>query len=193
MSRRASAKLRLSWLALPASRSRSSSFAIVVSNSSTTSPRHMRHRRARDRRAIEGAEHFGARLAIGARERGLDFAPRERRHRVLQLRELLGDVVGNQVAAHREQLAELHEHRAERFERKAQPHAAPPRVPGPEVSDAKEQPRERPAATRQELVHAVTADGEDDAEQTQGVHGTAMLPASVSITTVISCTVRTLL
>src|SRR5882762_22112 len=85
---------------------------------------HLRDRCARHGLSFEFLENLRDRLA----ERSLDLGQREltgkRRHAVLQLRELVGKVRGQEVAARREHLAELHEDRAERFERQAQPHPA---------------------------------------------------------------------
>ena len=50
-------------------------------------------------------------------------SPGERRHLILQLRELGGDVGRQQIRAHRQRLAELDEDRAELLERLAQAHA----------------------------------------------------------------------
>ena len=59
----------------------------------------------------------------------------KRRHLVLQLRELLGDIIGQQVAPRGQRLAELHEDRAELLECQAQPLGARARramlKPGP--------------------------------------------------------------
>ena len=60
-------------------------------------------------RVTEGAFDFGARLGGG-----------EWRHLVLQLGQLLGEVLGQQVAARRQHLAKLDEDRAERFQGLAQ-------------------------------------------------------------------------
>jgi hypothetical protein len=52
------------------------------------------------------------------------FGARKRRHLVLQLRQLVGDVLGQQVAARRQHLAELDEHGPEFFQGTAQALAA---------------------------------------------------------------------
>src|SRR6266496_2965985 len=49
---------------------------------------------------------------------------RKRRHPVLELRQLVGQVGGQEVAARREHLAELDEDGAECLQRQAQPHPA---------------------------------------------------------------------
>ncbi len=81
---------------------------------------HLRDRGARDGRLVDGAKDFRVRPAVGAVERRRGAIPGEGRNVVLQLRELVGDVLGNEVAAHREELAELHEHRSQGFEREPQ-------------------------------------------------------------------------
>ena len=58
-----------------------------------------------------------------AHDRGRRLAG-ERRHPILEAGELVGDVFGQQVAAGREDLAELDEDRAEILQRAAQPHRA---------------------------------------------------------------------
>src|SRR5204863_4340183 len=61
-------------------------------------------------------------------ERALDLSHRElagkRRYPVLELRQLVGEVGRQEVAARRKHLAELDEDGPERFEREAQPHCA---------------------------------------------------------------------
>src|SRR5438445_40811 len=85
---------------------------------------HLGDRRARDGLQLEFLENFRDRLA----ERALDLGHRElagkRRYPVLELRQLVGEVGGQEVAARREHLAELDENGPERFERQAQPRAA---------------------------------------------------------------------
>ena len=96
----------------------------------------LRDRRARDRHAVEAQEDFVDRPAVDALERREHLLDRERRHAVLQLRELVGDVGRQEIAARRQHLAELDEDRPERFQRAAQPHrarrlvAAPQQAPG---------------------------------------------------------------
>jgi hypothetical protein len=92
---------------------------------------YLRDRGARVGLALEGREH----LADADTEAALDLAGGklggERRHAVLQLGELVGDVERQQVAPRREDLPELDEDWPEHLERLAQPHRArraPPRV-----------------------------------------------------------------
>ena len=88
-------------------------------------------------------EHLVDRPVVRALERGEHEFGGERRHLVLQLRELVGDVGRQQVAARRQQLAELDEDRAQRFERQAQAHRARRVEPAPE-----QQTFEQPAQPR---------------------------------------------
>ncbi len=85
---------------------------------------HLRDRGARDGLRLELLEDLCDRLAEGAFDFGNGELGCERRHLILQLRQLVGDIRGQEVAARREHLAELDENRAERLERAAQPHAA---------------------------------------------------------------------
>ncbi len=84
---------------------------------------HLRDRRGGDGVAIERLEHLVDGLPVEPVERRDDLVGRKRRHAVLQLRELVGDVERDQVAPRREHLPELDEDRAQILERKAQPHA----------------------------------------------------------------------
>jgi hypothetical protein len=74
---------------------------------------HLRDRRAGDRLALEFVEQLVDRRA----ERLFDDRDRdrrvERRHLVLQLRELVREIDRQQIAARRQHLAELHEDGAE--------------------------------------------------------------------------------
>src|SRR5437868_2043074 len=88
----------------------------------------LRDGRARDGFLVEGKEHF--RNFLSKRFFNLENcqARGERRHLVLQLGKLVGDVERQQVAARGEHLAELDEDRAERLERLAQALGAPRRA-----------------------------------------------------------------
>src|SRR6185312_7443924 len=72
---------------------------------------------------------------------------------------------------HREELAELHEDRAERFQREAQALGARARSVDPEVRDRERQAQEARSAAGQELVQPVAADRVEDARAAQGSHG----------------------
>src|SRR5882762_11291939 len=130
---------------------------------------HLRDRCARHGLSFELLENLRDRFA----ERALDLGYREltgkRRHAVLQLRELVGKVRGQEVAARRKHLAELDEDGAERFERQAQPH--PARL-GERAKEKKRVQRAREPAPRseRELVQP-EAQGypEDLGETKQGI------------------------
>ena len=85
---------------------------------------HLGDRRARDRLQFECLENFRDRLAEGALDLGHRELAGEGGHPVLELRQLVGEVGGQEVAACREHLAELDEDGAEGFERQTQPRAA---------------------------------------------------------------------
>ena len=82
---------------------------------------HLRDRGAGHRLAIELHEQTIQRFAKGALDGGNSHLSRKRRHAVLQLGQLGGDVGRQQVAPGGKHLAELDEKRAEFFERHAQP------------------------------------------------------------------------
>ncbi len=84
---------------------------------------HLSNRRGRERRRVE----LGEDIRDLAAERPLERLDRdragERRHLILELRELRRDLGLEQVRAHGQHLAELHEDRAELLEREPQSHA----------------------------------------------------------------------
>ena len=84
----------------------------------------------------------------------------ERRHAILQLGELVGDVRGQQVAARGQRLAELHEDRAELLEREragVRARGASPRRTAQVHGRQQEQEAQRPIQVRgaHEFVQAV--------------------------------------
>ena len=85
---------------------------------------HLGDRGRRERRLVEALEDLGDRPAVGALDDRARLGARERRHAVLQLRELVGDVLGQQVAPGRERLAELDEDRPQPLQREADALAA---------------------------------------------------------------------
>ena len=87
---------------------------------------------------------------------------------VLQLRELVGDVLGQQVAPGREHLAEFHEDGTELLERHAQPRApcAPERAPEEQEADHTTQ-RPNPLVSEKELVETVAKTDPEDLEKAQ--------------------------
>ena len=86
---------------------------------------HLRDRRARYRASRSKRRNTSStRPAVDALQRRERLLGRERRTRVLQLRELVGDVGRQQIAARGEHLSELDEDRPERFQRAPQAHRA---------------------------------------------------------------------
>src|SRR5215467_1473822 len=132
----------------------------------------LRDRCARARRRIEGVVDLRELFAEGSFDlRDRDFG-RERRHLVLELRKLVGDVRWQKIPAGREQLPELDEDRAEPFERAAQAYAAGRAVPAEDVGAAR---KGEPASARlggeQELVQAeAERDLEDRREAAEAEH-----------------------
>jgi hypothetical protein len=86
----------------------------------------LRDRRRGERTTVELGENLLDGPAEGHCERGGRLVAGERRHLVLELRELGGDIGRQQIGTHRERLAELDEDRPELLEREAQPHAERP-------------------------------------------------------------------
>ncbi|MOA08739.1 hypothetical protein D3C78_1285300 [compost metagenome] len=131
---------------------------------------HLGHRGGGQRLALEAAEHLvdgRAELLLDQRHRLLG---RERRHLVLQVRQLVGDVRRQQVAAGGQQLAELDEHRAEVFQAAAQALAARHRdglarqpAPGHGAQQAAQPPGQR--QVEQQVVELVAGGGPLDADQ----------------------------
>ena len=115
---------------------------------------HLRDRRRRERRLVELLEHLGDRPSVGALDDRAGLGARERRHAVLQLLELVGDVGRQQVAARRQRLAELHEDRPEFLEREPDALAARAALAALEPRGRRQVERE---AQRTEQVR-----GEDD-------------------------------
>ena len=107
---------------------------------------HLRDRGGRERRAVELREHLLDGPAERRRERGGRLLAGERRHLVLELRELGRDVGRQQIGAHGQRLAELHEDRAELLERLAQAHAE--RLAPAAEREQPADPRERPEQMR---------------------------------------------
>ena len=117
---------------------------------------HLRDRRARDRRLVERPEDFIHRLAVQPGERGLDLGERKRRHAVLELRELVGDVRRQEIAPGGEHLAELDEDRTELLECQAQTLRTRRRSVAPERQRTRRGTnRAEPLVTGQKLVEPV--------------------------------------
>ena len=84
----------------------------------STGKMHLRHRGGGDRRGVEFGEHLGQRLPVGRLQRGDRLDRGKRRHLVLQLGQLVGDVERHQVATGGEHLAELDEDRPQCLQRR---------------------------------------------------------------------------
>ena len=102
----------------------------------------------------------------------LGVRARERRHAVLQLGELVGDVGRQQVAPGRQRLAELHEDRAEFLEREPDPLAARAALPALEPRRGRQVEREPQRAEQvrreDELVEPVPHEHALDVEEPGG-------------------------
>src|SRR5450755_4099466 len=85
---------------------------------------HLRNGRGGEGGRLEAAEYFVNRFAESLRDHRHGNLAGERRHAVLQFRQFIGDIDGQQVAARRERLAKLHEDRAQLLEGQAQSLAA---------------------------------------------------------------------
>jgi hypothetical protein len=78
----------------------------------------------RERALLEAVEHLCQRPTVRALDERPRDRPGERRHPVLQLRELIGDIGGQQIAPRGDRLPELHEDGTELLECMAQTCAA---------------------------------------------------------------------
>jgi hypothetical protein len=107
---------------------------------------HLRDRGRGERRALERGEHLLDGLAEGRRKRRRGLLAGEGRHLILKLRELRRDIGRQEVGADGQGLAELHEDRAELFERFAQPN--PERLTSAAEREQSPEPRERPEQMR---------------------------------------------
>ncbi len=107
---------------------------------------HLRDGGRGERRLVEGAEHLRERPTVAVLERLAGDRARKRRHAILQLGELVGDIRRQQIAARGDRLAELHENGSELLEREPQAlgaaHRSPPFEPHP--GREKEQEAQRP-------------------------------------------------
>ncbi|MCY1359182.1 hypothetical protein D9M69_457390 [compost metagenome] len=128
----------------------------------------LRDRRAGDRLVLEGLEQ----RRNPAAQRALDDLHRhrrvERRHLVLQLGQLVGDVGRHQVAPRRQDLAELDEDRPQRRQRPPQALAARHVELAPDGDDAHQEADLAVAeAGEHQLVQAVVKDDEEDLAKAQ--------------------------
>ncbi len=139
----------------------------------------LRHRCARHRLRVELLEYLGDRLAERALDLGDGELSRKRRHLVLELGQLVGEVGGQQIAARREHLSELDEDRSESFERAAQPHRARLGEPAEEQQRAKE-PRGAAIGGERELVEPESKGYPQDLGEAEqgGISACRMIPAA---------------
>ena len=99
-----------------------------------------------ERGLIEGVEHLREGPSVGALDRLAGNGARKRRHAILQLGELVGDIRRQQVAARGDRLAELHENGSELLEREPQARGAahPPAALEPHPGGEEEHKAQRP-------------------------------------------------
>src|SRR5690606_30392130 len=129
---------------------------------------HLGDRRGGERLALEMREYLGDRTVERTLEQRERDVRRERRHLVLELRELVRELGRQQVAARRHGLAELHVDRPELLEREPEPLPERPRLdrrPGQELL----QPRERPeqVGVPDDLVEPVAEQRPLDAQESE--------------------------
>src|SRR5690606_24104473 len=129
---------------------------------------HLGDRRGGERLALEMREDLGDRTVERTLEQRERDVRRERRHLVLELRELVRELGRQQVAARRHGLAELHVDRPELLEREPEPLPERPRLdrrPGQELL----QPRERPeqVGVPDDLVEPVAEQRPLDAQESE--------------------------
>ncbi len=139
---------------------------------------HLRDRGRGDRRAFETGVDLAERPAKTLLDFGNGLIGWKRWHAVLQQRQFGGDVVGQQVTAGGQHLAELDEDRAERFERLAQARATRGvqlAAVAPEAEDVHEpqrqgEPTGRIVFENQPVETEFKADA-DDFGETEEAHG----------------------
>ena len=85
---------------------------------------HLRNGSAGHGLTLKVSEHLGQRLAIRTLDGGHGHLSGKRRHPVLQARQLVGDVRGQQIPPGRQHLAKLHKNRAQALQCLAQTLAA---------------------------------------------------------------------
>ena len=129
-------------------------------------------RRRGHRRRCELGEQFAQRASEIRFDRSNRLLRWKRRHAVLQLGQLIGDVERQQVAAGGQNLAELDEDRTQRLQRQPQPDCRWLPVTPPEADDAR-QPGEPPCRIVREhhLVEPEAARNEKDSGEAEQAHG----------------------
>ena len=129
---------------------------------------HLRDGGARHRQRLELLEHLRHRPAERAFELGVGERGRKRRHLVLQPRQFVGDIGGQQVAPGGEHLAELDEQRSQGLQRQAQAHRARLGQPAPEQHALhRHQQEARARVGEHELIQAEADADEDDTGEAQ--------------------------
>src|SRR5690349_22655596 len=132
---------------------------------------HLRNRSARDRLVVERAEYPSDPPAVGALERRDDMFARERRHAVLQLGELVGDVLRDEIPPRGKNRTELDEDRPQRFQRETEALLAGRREIAPEGERAGRGPHPAKAlVAEQELVEPVVERDEPDLREPEPAH-----------------------
>ncbi len=127
---------------------------------------HLRDRCGGQRLPVEALENGVDGLAVGGLQDRDGLFRRERRYRVLQFRQLVGDVRRQQVAARRNRLAELDEDRAQLFQCEANALAsrgAAVAAPWREVEEKAQ--RAQQVRRGDELIEAVLDQDPLDADQ----------------------------
>jgi hypothetical protein len=127
---------------------------------------HLGDRRAGHGLGVELLEHLLERPPVGLLHQAAGHRGGERRHTVLQFRQLVGHVQRQQVAPCRQHLAELDEDRPQPLAGAAQAHAARLVQPASERDQAHQRAHPALAEPRQRhLVDAEANDREDDQDQ----------------------------
>ena len=145
---------------------------------------HLRHRGAGYRRLVEFGEHLVRRPPVGGFDLPMNLFRRKRRHAILELRQFIGDVQRQQVAASGQHLPELDEDRAQFFQEKAEAHGSRLLFPAAQMQKAEQ--RRQPAGRLvldDQLVDAVAigdAENLGEAEETHGPVGKKCKTVSLS-------------
>ncbi len=129
---------------------------------------HLRNGGARHRLRRELLEHLRYRPAEGALQLGVGELGRKRRHLILQPRQFVSDIRGQEVAPGGEHLAEFDEQRSQGLQRQAQAYAARLGEPAPEqhvLHQHEEKARARMG--QHELIQTETDADENNTGETQ--------------------------
>ena len=123
---------------------------------------HLRDGGAGHRQRLELLEHLRYRAAEGTLQLGVREFSRKRRHLILQPRQFVRNIGGQQVAPGGEHLAELDEQRPQGFQRQAQAHCARLGEPAPEQHALHRHEQETRARVREHELIQAEADADDD-------------------------------